>query len=467
MRLTSLLPVVAALIAAIRADAQPAQPLRGVVFDSLANAPLAEATVRVVGASAFAKTDSTGRFRFDRVMAGAVELAVEHPMLDSIGLYELTSRVNHDGQREHTLGVPSFATISRAICGRALPRDSAVVFGTVRNPESQVAGNADVVISWVAVARTTDGKLGSRRLSYRTHTDALGRYAACGLPTDEPYAFRASGGGSDSLAALAIELPARRTSILQQDLMLAAPLAAVPADSTRDASTVRTTSTGPTGVLRGTVVGQGGEPVANTRVSIADVADVRTDADGRFLLLDVPTGSRNIEALAVGRTPATQLIAVKARDTTTVTFVLERVTALKAVRTEATVLSEFTRNFEERKKTGIGKFRDSTDLDSSPSMVAALSAIPSVTARTGRGGIPLVQLPKIASITGGVGLCVARLYVDGRPEQWERVAGMVPREIAWMEVYARASMVPAEFQVTTNGDACGAVSIVTKARVGR
>lgn len=452
-------------------EAQAMQPLRGVVFDSLAKKPLVEATVRVIGAAAFAKTDDKGRFRLDSVALGTVELQVEHPMLDSIGLYELSARVPHDGKKEHRLGVPSMSTLSRAICGRELAGDSAFVYGAIKTPESQPARDADVVISWVGVSKTASGKLGQQKISYTTRTDSLGRYAACGLPMDEPYTFVAKGRGADSLAMLSLELPARSTPVLRHEVMLNAPIVAVRSSASND-GTVRDTTprarpTGPTGVVRGTVVGTGGEPVPNTRVAIADVADIRTDSLGRFFIPDVPTGSRQIEAIAVGRNPGAQLITIKARDTTVVLFALERVTALKEIRTEATVLTEFTRGFEERKKTGIGRYRDSTELASSPSIVAVLSGFPSVVARTGRGGIPVVLLPKIASISGGVGQCVARLYVDGRPEQWERVAGVSPKEIAWMEVYARASILPAEFQVTTKDDACGVVSIVTKSRVAR
>lgn len=459
--------VMAAAMVARALPAQPVQPLRGVVYDSLARKPLVDATVRVSGAAAFARTDDKGRFRFDSVPTGQVELSVEHPMLDSLGLYELAARVPHDGKKEHKLGVPSMATLSRAICGRELPLDSAIVYGTVKTPESKPAREADVVISWMGVSRTAGGKLGQQRLSYVTKTDSLGRYVACGLPADEPYTFLSRGYGADTVTTLALQLPARSTPILRQELMLSAPVVATRTDSTNPDAPARSKPSGPTGVVRGTVLGQSGEPVPNTRVAIADIADVRTDSAGRFLMLDVPTGSRQLEAVAVGRSPASQLITVKSQDTVAVTLTLERVTTLKEVRTEATVLTEFTRGFEERKKTGLGKYRDSTEIANSPSLVASLSSIPSVTARTGRGGIPLVLLPKIASITGGVGQCVARLYVDGRPDVWERVAGLDPKEIAWMEVYVRAALLPAEFQVTTIGDACGVVSLVTKARVAK
>lgn len=467
MRGLWVLPLTLAIVGRAAA-AQSVQPLRGVVYDSLARKPLMDATVRVSGAAAFARTDEKGRFRFDSLATGVVELSVEHPMLDSLGLYELAARVTHDGKKEQKLGVPSMATLSRAICGRELPLDSAIVYGTVKTPENAPARQADVVISWTGVSRTASGKLGQQRLSYVTTTDSLGRYVACGLPVDEPYAFLSRGHGADTITTLALQLPARSTPVLRQELMLSAPVvAAVRADSTNSASVPPAKPTGPTGVVRGTVVGQGGEPVPNTRVAIAEIADVRTDSAGRFLMLDVPTGSRQIEAIAVGRNPASQLITVKSLDTVAVTITLERVTTLKEVRTEATVLTEFTRNYEERKKTGLGKFRDSTELGNSPSLVASLSSIPSVTARTGRGGIPVILLPKIASLTGGVGQCVARLYVDGRPDSWERVAGLNPKDIAWMEVYVRAALLPAEFQVTTNGDACGVVSLVTKMRVAK
>jgi hypothetical protein len=454
-----LLPLIAMMGAApltATLAAQPTQPLRGTVFDSVRAAPLADATVRVIGAPAFAKTDEKGRFRFDSVALGQLELAVEHPLLDSIGLYELTARVDHDGKREHKLGVPSFATMWRAICGRPAPSDSGLLYGTVTNAESQAARQATVTVAWLEAYRDGDGKLGQRRISYETRTDSLGRFTACGLPTDEPFTLKARGDAADSLSRIELPLPPRSSRVLRQDVMLGADIIADgPA------------SNAPMGVVRGTVMGLDGAPVAGTRVAIVGLPDVRSDSAGRFFLRDIPTGSREIEALAVGRTPQSMLVTVRQRDTAVVNFTLDRVTTLANVRTEATVLVEFTRAFEERKKSGLGRFRDSLEVERTPSMVAALSAFPNVSARTGSGGVPIVRLPKPPGITNGASQCIARLYVDGRPDIWERVASMLPRDVAWIEVYARPAQMPAEYQIPTNGDACGVVAIATKAYVAR
>ena len=115
--------------------------LRGVVYDSLRATPLRDATVRAMAGNAMrmASTDERGRFQLDSLPLGAVDVAVEHAVLDSIGLYELTAQVAHDGKREHRLGVPSFATLSRAVCGRAVPLDSAVVYGALKRADGSPA----------------------------------------------------------------------------------------------------------------------------------------------------------------------------------------------------------------------------------------------------------------------------------------------------------------------------------------
>lgn len=431
----------------LHAHAQaPTATLRGVVYDSLRSTPLRDAVVRATAGSVMrmANTDERGRFHLDSLPLGAVDIAVEHAVLDSIGLYEVTAQFAHDGKREHRMGVPSFATLSRAVCGRVVPLDSAVIYGALRRADGSAARNARVELSWDAAVRTTDGKLAQRRLTFATTTDSLGRYTACGVAADEPLAFRARA-SDDSLSQVAIALPARSSRVLRQEATL----------SSRE-----------TGVVRGVVRGEAGEPVAGARV-LLDTAEVRTDSAGRFFARDVPTGSRPIEVTAVGRAPQALLATVSARDTVELTVTLTKATTLETVKTEATVLSELTRSMEERKRIGLGQVRDSLEIASAPSLVAALSSFRGVTARTGRGGIPLITLPKAASLSTGQSGCVARLYLDGRPVSWDYAVALLPRDIAWLEVYPRGSQLPAEFQATTMGDACGVVAIMTKWKIGR
>ncbi len=432
-------------------------PLRGVVYDSLAKQPLVGATVRVEGTPAFALTDGKGRFRFDTVAQGDVELSIEHPMLDSIGLYQLTSRLMHDGKTEARASVPSFATMSRAICGHAVLGDSAMVYGTLLSPESKPAANATVQMSWLAV-RMRNKTLASQKVRYETQTDSLGRFAACALPFDEPIELFAKD-GQNAEWVLTLTMPAQHARVLRQELMLSVTSDARSLD-TPDAVSARRVLTGPRGIVRGEVQGTDGRPVPNAVVFVGTVAETRADSSGRFELRDVPVGSHQIEAFAIGRLPQSRVANVRAGDTARVSLALERVTALKAVRTTATTASALLVGLEERKRVGLGTVRDSMEIGRMPSLVASLSTVPSVVARTGRGGIPIVLMPAPMG-----GQCEARLYIDGRPDSWERASFMLPADVAYLEAYPNAFVQPFEFQSLRTTLACGSVNLITKWRL--
>lgn len=444
-------------ISARTAAAQSSPPLRGVVYDSLAKKPLAGATVRVEGSAAFALTDGKGRFRFDSVAVGDVRLSVEHPMLDSIGLYELAARVKHDGKAEAQAAVPSFATMTRAICGRAVTGDSAMVYGTLLSPESKPAVGATVQMSWLAV-RMRNKTLASQKVRYETQTDSLGRFAACALPFDEPIELFAKD-AQNAEWALTLTMPAQNVRVLRQELMLSVTTDAR-ALSTPDSTSVRRLVSGPRGIVRGEVQGTDGRPVANAVVFVGMVAETRADSGGRFELRDVPVGSHQVEAFAIGRLPQSRVANVRAGDTTRVSLALERVTALKAVRTTAAFANNLMLGLEERKRSGLGTTRDSMEIGRMPSLVASLATVPSVVARTGRGGIPIVLLPAPMG-----GQCEARLYIDGRPDTWERASFMLPADLAYMEVYPRPFNQPMEFQSLRSTMACGSVNFITKWRL--
>ena len=114
--------------------------------------------------------------------------------------------------------------------------------------------------------------------------------------------------------------------------------------------------------------------------------------------------------------------------------------------------------FAERKRQVFGYSRDSLELSRMPSIVSSLSTVPSVVARIVRFGIPIVLLP-----SPHCGQFEARLFVDGRPDTWDRVSSMLTKDLAWMEVYPRWVLQPMEFQAPMT--ACGSVNLVTKWRV--
>jgi hypothetical protein len=295
------------------ACAQPTpsmQTLRGVVFDSLASKPLVDATVRVVGEPVFATTDAKGRFRLDSVLTGPVSLAVEHAMLDSIGLYALNARVAHDGKREVRLAVPSFGTMTRALCGRAVTGDSAMVYGTLLDPTGAPARDATVRLAWTDVRLSTARTLAPRRLPYDTRTDSLGRFAACALPFDEPVALSATDATNDAWV-LSMTLPAQHARVVRQELMLSIATDERRAPAGDAGASAGGQPTAPRGVMRGQGQTSTGEPVANAVVFVGAAREARADSGGRFFVRDVPVGSHLVEAFAIGRLPHSRIANVR------------------------------------------------------------------------------------------------------------------------------------------------------------
>jgi hypothetical protein len=115
-------------------------------------------------------------------------------------------------------------------------------------------------------------------------------------------------------------------------------------------------------------------------------------------------------------------------------------------------------DFEHRRKGGWGSFRDSTVISKRGTLSAVFAEVPSVTVRTARGaGGPHIYLPGTAGRS-----CLAVMYVDHvKQPDHSILLTLRPDDIAAIEVYARRTLVPAEFQ--TSFMPCGAVIIWTKA----
>lgn len=102
------------------------------------------------------------------------------------------------------------------------------------------------------------------------------------------------------------------------------------------------------GVRREFACDQNRGPIAGARVGGKGIAEAVSDSSGRLILPRVPTGSRQFDVVALGRTPQAHLVQVRVRDTLEEAFVLDRVTTLEHIKTEATVPGETVRGHEER-----------------------------------------------------------------------------------------------------------------------
>jgi hypothetical protein len=290
----------------------------GVVYDSLRGGPLVGATVHHVGGSDVAITDSAGRFRLERVPAGAGAFVVAHPLLDSLGLSGLGLPVHlapapgaADAGVPLTLATPSVAGLRARLCAddaerrasapapAGAPRagdTSGVVYGEVRDAASgaRLAG-AVAHVRWVAVD-TTPGGLHVRHETRRVRADSLGAWTACALPAGVPLEWRGVGGGGASgravvtleralpLARLDLWLAPADTVAAPRDAAVPVPGAPQPAlgtvpDAAPDAAPNRSRTGGPVGarsvawsvardVVRGIIRDSTGAPLLGARVTL-------------------------------------------------------------------------------------------------------------------------------------------------------------------------------------------------------
>jgi hypothetical protein len=418
------------------ARAQSPVTLHGVAYDSLRRVPLRDAFITLAGSSRAATSDSLGRFHFDSVRPGNYLLTMQHEALDSVGLHGASVRaVVKDGQDTVTISVPSFASLWQAAClGTKPPSDSGLLFGTIRRTGgAQPAAGATIEASWVDVGLDKSKRLSQRRWRLEAATDSLGGYGLCGLPITNGVRVQATM-GSDATGL--IDLLPRSERVQRLDLRLGAATGV-------DASA--------RGAIAGTLTTDGDVPVPLARVVTDGVPEVRSGPDGRFLIANVPVGTRQIEVMAIGRTPATAVVDVTANDTVTVALELQKLTQLGPVRVVASsVRQRLAQDFTERRAGGLGKYRDSTDIRRHVTVLSIFSEFPSVTERKGA-----LLLPGRMG-----GLCAANVWLDGQRTEQTDVKFLLPEDIAAIEVYARFMETPSEFQVRRGS--CGSIVVWTK-----
>jgi hypothetical protein len=214
------------------------------------------------------------------------------------------------------------------------------------------------------------------------------------------------------------------------------------------------------GRILGTVTDAGtGRPVDGVRIRVTDMAGPAavTDSRGRFFIVGVPRGIREIaiEHVAYGR--GTYLLNVPAGETITLDAVLKP----GAVRLDSLIITARARatsleyvGFHMRARRGVGHFFSGDEI-SSHIIREALYTVPR---------LELIQMgtsTRRIMVRGRDGYCVPEIYLDGTRQAWadgdiEEVVGGI--DIEAMEVY-RGYATPAEFWRTPRHVPCGAIVV--------
>lgn len=414
---------VTALSAAGAQERAPATTVRGVAYDSLGSRPLAGALVSIEGLGRSTFSDSGGAFAFDSVPAGRHALVLQHEMLDSLGLPE--PRVVVDVpmlDRSIRIGPPSFATLWRAACGGAPPRDSGFVFGTTRRARDRSSvASAEVRASWVDVAFDRRTGASQARMGGSVESGRDGRYTICGVPNGVQLRMRA---GTAPRATDAIELFHEAPGVTRRDFLLP--------DSD---STLR-------GSVRGAVRGTAGGPVPNALVDAPGATGVRADGEGQFIVTGVALGTRVLVVRSIGAEPMLVIADVAWRDTAEVEILLKNIATLDSVEVVGSlVMRRFVSELEARIALGIAKFVDSARVSRLGNVRSAI--LSGSNARIARNGM----------IAFGPNGCQDAFWIDGhyvRPEDASMELNLLsPDQIGAIEIYDKQTMIPSEFWPTT------------------
>lgn len=303
--------------------------VRGVVFDSVAHAPLAGAVVHIatsdlLGRPFTATTDSMGQFRIAGLPAGRFLIDFDHDVLGAFGL-EAPLRefvLSADTLVTVDIGVPSSAVVRALHCGSpsAAVRDG-MLAGFVRDASGDhVVAGAVVTVAWRALALDS-GNFHSVVRRARATANANGTYRLCGLPVDAPFDFHVTAPGARAIAA---QILVPSAGVARQDVRLA------------DSALVRGGAS-----LRGCVVRVDGKPVTSGRAVIGPLARDVPVNEGTFLLTDLPLGSWIVEVRAIGFEPRSTLIdATNGEVVTTMITLDNRAQQLD----EVTVIGKKSRN---------------------------------------------------------------------------------------------------------------------------
>jgi hypothetical protein len=244
--------------------------IRGIVFDSLLHQPIPDATVQADAGNVSTMTDREGRFT---IIAPQTihHLTVFHDFLDRSGLGSLQAEVTEKSSHSMlVMSTPSIATIWSRLCpGKTLEKArGGIVFGSVlaADAKTRLAG-AQVRVSWDALG---SGPAGAANRTADTKTDATGSYYACGAPPNlNVYVL----GYSSTLKSGAITMPGDTLPLRRVDLVLG--------------------EYGKSATIHGVVRDARKAPLVGASIDVDGIAaQSKTDANGRFTVTNVPTGSR-------------------------------------------------------------------------------------------------------------------------------------------------------------------------------
>ncbi len=463
----------------------------GTVYDSLATAPMAGATVQFVAegdrSRAFtSETDSLGHYRIAGLTPGRYVAGFLHADVDALGieLRPIVVDLLPDSAAQIDFGVPGSRTLLPALCGANNPTGRApataadenlaallqpkapgALTGSVRDAETGAPlPGAKVVVTWKEL-KSTGGALvnASRRVPAVVRAD--GGFVACGLPSDVDLVASAEAKGRHA-GLVDVRLSPSRLS--RRDFVLgdsaSATIVTLPDTAPAKEGRLVTPVTVARGRARltGVVRTPDGRAVNGATVLVYGTeAKGQTSPTGTFSLSGLPAGTYSAEVRAIGYAPKRVAVNLSAAHTASVTIPLDdRVQMIQrvVVTAERTKLEKDYTGFLDRAKHGMGRYITEEQL-------ADRHAIQFTDVLRMTPGMNVVPNGSMGYAVTGRGGCTPDIYLDGMPiiDGASSLNDLVnPNDVSGVEIYNGGATTPIQFQSSAGGGSCGTVIVWSK-----
>jgi hypothetical protein len=443
--------------------------LQGVAVDSIHGQPLVNALIQVDGTNRAAITDSLGRFLVDSVPPGEHKIAVDHPILDTLGIALSTQPMTFVANEvtRMLIAVPSGEFLASRFCTPARRNlGPGVLVGRIREPDTENAAvGARVSLVWYdpdppQVAGIAVKVNKAPRVREATVGED-GTYRLCGLP--EKYEGKLQAQRKDGGTTAEVSITQDEGMLALRSMSVAPRVVATAGDSGKPAL--------PKGTARATgrVTNKAGAPVVGAFVSlVGGGTTTRTRSNGEFTLDSLPAGTQALAVRQLGFAPTEVPVELSSRAPAHVNVQLgTAVPTLAAVE----VVSQRDQGLERvgflsrKRGAGGGYFMTPEQIEARKAIqfTDLMTAIPGLRVQGTMGRMAVTSTRSV-----GRSGCVT-IFVDNSKFQQMEAGDLdsyvKPEEVAAIEVYQSGASMPVEFQ--TSGADCSAIVVWTKLNVER
>lgn len=197
--------------------------IHGTVFDSLANRPLSNAQVWLIGIDRPVKTDNGGRFVLDSVRPGRYVITFASPATDSLGISppEQVLQVQAAARTVVSFAIPSGTTLYRRLCAesRSDPQQVLALRGQVQLSSGEFVPEGTVTASWQKFDKR-ESSLDVRPITINAPIDDRGWFTLCDIERARNITLSAVYEGASATLVVRTE---SQSAIQVQDLILSEP----------------------------------------------------------------------------------------------------------------------------------------------------------------------------------------------------------------------------------------------------